>query len=242
MHLQVGARNRGKTRRAAAAHHAPQLGLQHLEHRLHAVGAVGREAPHHRPPDEHGARAERQRLHDVAASPEPAVHQHLDAALHRVDDVGEHVERSRAAWRTGMAVAGHDDGLCARLRRRPGVVRGHDALHDDRHRDGATHGLYRLPVRAARWTPAFVGGADRDDNGRAAGLHRGLRPGRVARGVVCGEDLIEQRCRRHLRQRLDWRRRPGAHDDRGFRRRGSAYRRQLTLGVELPLDRQSAPR
>ena len=48
------------------------------------VLASGGQAPEHRPPDQRGARPERERLHHVRPAPDPAVYKYLYAVLDRL--------------------------------------------------------------------------------------------------------------------------------------------------------------
>ena len=125
-HLQI--------RLAAHAHVARQLGLQHLDDALHAVGAVGRQPPHDGPSHEHALRAEGERLENVGAAPEAAVHQHRRLAIHGVDDRRQRQDRRlgprpRQARRSSTrSIPSH-----AVLQRELCGLRRGDALHDHRH-------------------------------------------------------------------------------------------------------------
>ncbi len=86
---------RGEIRLAAHRHVARELGLQHLDDTLHAGRAVRRQPPHHRPPDQHRLRAERQRLDDVGAAPEAAVGEDGRAPADRIDNRRQRQDRRR---------------------------------------------------------------------------------------------------------------------------------------------------
>ena len=94
------------------------LGPQQLEHPRGALLAVDREPPERRPADEHGARAERERLDDVGAAPDAAVDEHLDPPVDRLDDLGQRVDRRRDAVELAAAVVRDDDRRPRRARRR----------------------------------------------------------------------------------------------------------------------------
>ena len=104
--------DRAQVRCPAAAHHAGQLGLQQLDHRLHAVGAVGGQPPHHRPGDEDGASAGGQRLHHVGATANASIDEHRHLRTHGRDDRRDGVERCGLSRRRRPPVVGHDETLC----------------------------------------------------------------------------------------------------------------------------------
>ena len=69
------------------------LGAEQLEHPSGALLAVDGEPPEGRPADEDGPGAQGERLQDVGAAPDPAVDEHLDPAVDRLDDLGQRVDR-----------------------------------------------------------------------------------------------------------------------------------------------------
>ena len=80
--------------------------------------AVDGEPPERRAAGEHGARAERERLDDVGAAADAAVDQHLDAAVDRLDHLGQRVDRRRDAVELAAAVVRDDDRPRRRARMR----------------------------------------------------------------------------------------------------------------------------
>src|SRR5687767_12201466 len=78
--------------RAAEPDQREELAPDQLEVPDHAGLAAGREPPRNGAAQEHGARPERQGLHDVAAAPDAAVEIDLDLAIDRVDHLGQRVE------------------------------------------------------------------------------------------------------------------------------------------------------
>ena len=94
--------------------------------------AVDGEAPERRAAGEHGARAEGERLDDVRAAADAAVDEHLDAAVDRLDDLGQRVDRRRDAVELPAAVVRDDDRRRAVLAREPRVLGREHALDEDR--------------------------------------------------------------------------------------------------------------
>ena len=90
--------------------------------RAHPGRAVDGEAPQRRPPDQHGPGAERQRLQDVHAAADAAVHQDLQPVARRRDHLGERVERRGRAVELAAAVVRDDDARGAGLRGADRVV------------------------------------------------------------------------------------------------------------------------
>ena len=109
MRRDVGGRH---LRRGAAAEEGERvLGLvaQELEHLPDAgVSAVG-EPVHHRPPDEDGAGAERERGDDVASAPNAAVDVDLGPSADGLDDLGQRVQAGDRAVELPAAVVRDDD-------------------------------------------------------------------------------------------------------------------------------------
>ena len=66
-------RQRRETVRAAKLHRAHHFLVHVLHHLPHAIGAADAQPPQRRPAEQHGARAERQRLDDVGAAADAAV-------------------------------------------------------------------------------------------------------------------------------------------------------------------------
>src|SRR6478609_775403 len=75
-------------RHAEKAHGPVDLAAKDLQHVGDASLARDSEAPELRPPDETALRPESQRLHDIPAAPDAAVHQDRNAALDSLDDPG----------------------------------------------------------------------------------------------------------------------------------------------------------
>ena len=94
--------------------------------------------PLDRPTDEHGARAEGQRLEHVGAAADAAVEVDLarrpPASATTGNDLGQRVERRDRAVHLSAAVVGDDHRVGPVLRREPRVVAADDALEHDRQR------------------------------------------------------------------------------------------------------------
>ena len=76
--------------------------------------ATVRQTVGERAADEHGLRAQRQRLDDVRAAADAGVEQHLDLLADGVGDLRQHLQRPDRAVHLPSAVVGHDDALHAR--------------------------------------------------------------------------------------------------------------------------------
>ena len=81
-------------RDAGLTHHQLQLATQDVEHGFDAFLSKRRESPDIRTADAHGGRAERERLEDVAAATEPAVHEHRRAAFDAGNDIRHAIGRA----------------------------------------------------------------------------------------------------------------------------------------------------
>ena len=86
----------------------------------------------HRAADEHGARAEGQRLDDVGAAPDAAVDEHVDAAGDGVDDRGQRVGARQDGVELAAAVIGDHHARGAVGDGQLGVLGGEDPLDQDR--------------------------------------------------------------------------------------------------------------
>src|SRR5258708_3010176 len=77
--------------------------MQQVEHAFDARLAEGTEPPEVWPADSDGTRAQRQRLDDIGAAPEAGIDQHGNAAVDRLDDLGQAsmVERPLSSARRG---------------------------------------------------------------------------------------------------------------------------------------------
>src|SRR5207249_10013250 len=107
--------------------------------------AAGREAPEDRTPDEHGARAERERLQDVRPAPDAAIDQDLDPTRDLVEHLGQGVEAGLRPVELAPAMVRDDDGGDTVLDRKMRVLGGHDALEDERKRADRAQPLERVP-------------------------------------------------------------------------------------------------
>ena len=101
---------------AAERERAVDLAPEQLEHVEDAVLAGAGDAPEMRAPDQHRARAERQRLDDIDAAPEAAVDQHRRLALDRLDHSRQRADRGDRAVELAPAMVGDDDPVGAALR------------------------------------------------------------------------------------------------------------------------------
>lgn len=95
-----------------------------------------RQPPEHGPPDPAEIGAQRNRLEDISAVPDPAVDVHGDALVHGGNDLGKRIERRQRAVELPPAVVRHDDPVDVVLQREPCVFRGRDPFHPDLHRRG----------------------------------------------------------------------------------------------------------
>src|SRR5947199_76477 len=84
------------------------------------------------PTDEDRTRAQRESLERVGAAAHTAVEQHLRAAVDRVDDFLQRVERAGHAVELAAAVVRDDDCGCAVLARELCVLSCENSLDDDR--------------------------------------------------------------------------------------------------------------
>ena len=98
----------------------------------HARLALDREAIELRPADGAAVRAQRQRLHDVAAPPDAAVENYRSAARHRLGDCGQRVQGGGGAVELAAAVVGDEHPVHAVGHRLDGVRRVKDALEQER--------------------------------------------------------------------------------------------------------------
>ncbi len=115
-----------------------------------AVLAVDGEPPEHRAPGQRRAGAEREGLDDVGAAPDAAVDEHLDAAVDRLDHLGQDVDRRRDPVELAPAVVGDDDPRGAVLAREHGVLAGQHALDEQRHAGFAGDSLEVVPRERRR--------------------------------------------------------------------------------------------
>ncbi len=95
--------------------------------------------------DEVGAR--RDRLDDVGAAADPAIHHDLGAALHGVDDLGQHMHGAAAVIELAAAMVGDVDPLDAVIDRDLRVLGGGDALEDQRYLELVLDHLHGPPLQ-----------------------------------------------------------------------------------------------
>ncbi len=158
-----------------------------VEHGAHALGTLQRQTPHRGTRDQHRARAERQRLHDVGAAADAAVDIDLGALTDGGDDLGQRVATGNRCIEVAAAMVRHDQRLHARIEEPQRIVAAQHALGDDRKRR-ALH----QPVEIA----PGGGKGDRAAMGRAVEQLRDRAPRRI--GIA---DLGRRRDRRARRAR-----------------------------------------
>src|SRR5438034_8422478 len=101
----------GNVRAARDGHRDFELQTEDLEDPPDAVLAVDSEAPEERPPDEDGPGAERERLQHVGATTDPAVEEHLDAAVRCLRHLGQCLDRRQRPVELAAAVVRDDDAI-----------------------------------------------------------------------------------------------------------------------------------
>src|SRR5262249_37545255 len=105
---------------------------ENLDRLLHARRSGSPETVHISAADEHGARANAQRLHDIASSSNPAVQEHFPLIPHRRNYLRQDAQRRRNAVELTAAVIANAARRRAAVDRPAGIVRGVHALDDDR--------------------------------------------------------------------------------------------------------------
>ena len=118
---------------AAHGHRVAQLAADLFDVGCHALRAVAVDHRHEWAADEHGVRAECQRLEHVRAGADAAVDENLHAAAHSVGNLRQDLGAGRRLTEHAAAVVGHDDCRSARLGGLLRAAHGHDALDDERH-------------------------------------------------------------------------------------------------------------
>src|SRR5207248_7872172 len=118
---------------ATLHHRHARLRAQNLEDLRHAGLAEGAQPPQIRPADADCVRPHRERLGDVGAAAEAAVDQDEDLALHRVHNLGQHVDGGAAAVFAAPAVVGDDEAVDAVRDAEFRVLGGETALDYDLH-------------------------------------------------------------------------------------------------------------
>ena len=112
----------------------PDLGLEELEHVPRSLLAACGEPPEGRPPDQHGLRAERERLDHVGPPAHAAVEEDLGPAGDRLHDLGQGVEGRGDPVELAPSVIGDDDAGAAVLTGEQRVLGREDALDQQRQR------------------------------------------------------------------------------------------------------------
>src|SRR5882757_2888807 len=110
---------------------ADDVVAQDLDGAIYAGPASCAETPRVRATHKHRARAEAHCFDDVAAAPDAAVHQNLDASVDRGDHLGQRAQACRNAVELAAAVIRYDHRVGPRINRTPRIVAGVYALHDD---------------------------------------------------------------------------------------------------------------
>jgi len=151
-------------------------------HVLDAGLTIDREGPEVGATDDDGARAEGQRLDDIAAASDAAVEQDLDVAADCIDNRAEGPDRRRGAVEIVAAVVGHGDGRHACVHCPSGVVDAHHALAQERAVPLSPQPGDVVPGPWRRLHPFAVGPEER--RGRAAVLRRQVRRGQI--GQIAG--------------------------------------------------------
>ncbi len=128
--------------------------------------------------DQHGVRAERERLEDVRPATEPTVDEYRHPTRDCLDDLGEHGDRRMDRIELTPAVVRHDDRVDAGLDGEQRVLGGQEPLHQQRHRSGLPDpreivpgevGSEREIVHGAGRSACRTRSAYRDGAGRLAG-------------------------------------------------------------------------
>jgi hypothetical protein len=90
--------------------------VQDVEHALDTGLTERPQAPDIRPANADGCRAQRQRLEDVRAAPDPAVDEYGNPPADGFDDLGQTVDRAAQCFVGAAAVIAHDDAVDAVLK------------------------------------------------------------------------------------------------------------------------------
>src|SRR5690606_27322378 len=113
-------------------HRVLDLRPEQPQHMRDPLRASSGEAPALQPSDEHGSRAERNRLADVRAALDTAVEHHLGTVMDGVHDLLEHLDGAESVVELPAPVVRDVHRLSTEVDR-PGRVLGrHDALDDER--------------------------------------------------------------------------------------------------------------
>ena len=115
-------------RDADQGHRLVDFVTQDAQHVLDALLAVHGQTVDVGASDQDRPGSERERLDDIAAAPNPAVHQHLGPVTDGVDDGRQRLEPARRRPELAAAVVRHDHAFGAELDRAHRVLRPHDAL------------------------------------------------------------------------------------------------------------------
>ena len=119
-----------------------------------------------RAPDQHRARAERQRLDDINPAPKAAVDKHRRFAADRLDNAGQRPDRGDRAVELAPAMIGDDDPVGAALHRLARLVRMQNAFEDERPAPKVAQPVDVMPADVR---------IELFEHQRAEGRHRGAR-------------------------------------------------------------------
>ena len=126
--------------------HRRQRLVAHDRQRLARPGLAGHgHAPEGVAAAEHGLGAQGQGLHDIGAAADAAVEQDGGLVAHLGDDAGQHVDRGDGDIKVTAAVVGDHDAVRAAFHGDAGILRVHDALHDQRAGPAVAQAVHVVP-------------------------------------------------------------------------------------------------
>src|SRR6267378_4311817 len=131
---------------SAQRHRHVELAADDFQHARHAFLSHRAQAIEKGAADEGAARAERKRLEHVLAGADAAVEQHLDAAAHRFDHLGQRADRGRGAVELPAAMVGDHDRVGAARGGDLRVLGVEDAFQDQLAAPPVLHPLDVLPA------------------------------------------------------------------------------------------------
>ena len=115
---------------AAVGHRSVDLFPEQFQDAVDAIGPVDGQPPEEGTPDANGPGSHSQRLDDVAAAADAGVDVHFAVALHRIDDLREHLDCAHGHVQLASTVSGYQDAVDTAFGGDVGVLGGADALED----------------------------------------------------------------------------------------------------------------
>src|SRR5262245_35931526 len=173
---------------ARVSHHQLELPVEDLEHSLHSLLTERRQAPQVRPAYADRLCPEGERLEHISAAAEPAVDENGDAALDRLHDFREALDRGPPALLGAASVVRDDDAVGPVSHAELGVLARLDALHHQLHPRHALQPADDVPreprgeeAADARQVQPLAHRFSADEPSQARLMTARARPGVVAR-------------------------------------------------------------